>query len=108
VPAFDAVLAAQGAREVRTPVRAPRANASAEGWVRTVREDGLDWHLILGERHLEQVLSEYERHYNHARPHRSLSLRAPLPHGQPPGPMGPVVRHDRLGGLIHEYERAAA
>jgi hypothetical protein len=106
--AFDAVFAAQGVRIVLTPVHAPRANAFAERWVRTVREDCLDWLLILSERHLEQVLREYERHYNRARPHRSLALRAPLARGQPSGRGGAVVRRDRLGGLIHEYERAAA
>lgn len=88
VPAFDAVFAAQGVRIVRTPVRAPRANAYAERWVRTVREDCLDGLLILDERHFEQVLGEYGRHDNSARPHRSLALRAPLPRGQPPGPAG--------------------
>jgi hypothetical protein len=108
VPAFDAVFAALGARVVRTPVQAPRADADAERWVRTVREDCLDRFLILDERHLEQVLGEYERHYNHARPHRSLGLRTPLPRGQPLGPIGEVIRSDRLGGLIYEYERAAA
>jgi putative transposase len=107
-PAFDAVFAAQGTRVVRTPARAPRADASHERWVRPVREDCLDWLLILGERHLEQVLSVYERHHNHARPHRSLGLRAPLPRGRPPGPMGRVARRDRLGGLIHEDGRATA
>jgi hypothetical protein len=108
VPAFDAVFAAQGVRVVRTPGRAPRANAFAERWVRTVREDCLDWLLILGERHLQQVLSEYGRHYNHARPHRSLELQTPLPRGQPSGPAEEVVRRDCLGGLIHEYEKVAA
>ncbi len=107
-PAFDTVFAAQGARVVRTPVRAPRANAYAERWVWTVREDGLDWLLVLGERHLRQVLHEYVGHYNRQRPHRALGLRPPLPRGQPPPPAGEVVRRDRLGGLIHEYERAAA
>jgi transposase InsO family protein len=108
VPAVDAVFAAQGVRIVRTSVHAPRANAYAERWVRTVWEDCLDWLLIVDERQLEQVLGEYARHYNHARPHRSLGLRAPLPRGQPTGPVGGVVQRDRLGGLIHEYERAAA
>src|SRR5262249_49879543 len=83
---FDAVFAAQGVRVLPTPIRAPRANAFAERGVRTVREDCLDWLLILGERPLEQVLREYGRTYNGARPHRSLDLRAPLPRGQPPGP----------------------
>jgi hypothetical protein len=108
VPAFDAVFAAQGVRVVRTPVRAPRANAFAERWVRTVREDCLDWLLILGESHLRQVLSGYGRHYNHARPHRSLALQTPLPRGQPSWPAEEVVRRDCLGGLIHEYEKVAA
>ena len=105
-PAFDAVFAAQGVRIIPTPVRAPRANAYAERWVRTVREGCLDWLLILDERHLEQVLGEYGRHDNSARPHRSLELRAPMPRGQPPGLEGEVIRRHRLGGLIHEYERA--
>jgi hypothetical protein len=107
-PGFDAVFAAERVRVVRTPVRAPRANAFAERWVRTVREDGLDWLLILGERHLRTVLREDVGHYNAARPHRALGLRPPLPRGQPPAAAGEVVRRDRLGGLVHEYERAAA
>jgi putative transposase len=65
--AFDAVFRAAGVRVVRTPVRAPRANAVAERWVGTVRRECLDWLLILGQRHLEQVLSEYVAHYNAAR-----------------------------------------
>jgi putative transposase len=91
---------------VRTPVRAPRANAVAERRVGTVRRDCLDWLLILGRGHLEQVLEEYVAHYNAARPHRTLELRAPLSHGhlaRPTRPVEEVVRRDRLGGLIHEY-----
>jgi putative transposase len=107
-PAFDAVFATQGTRVVRTPVRAPRGNALAERWVRTVREDCLNWLLVLGERHLRQVLREYVGHYNSGRPHRARGLRPPLPRGQPPAPAGEVVRRDRLGGLIHECERTAA
>jgi putative transposase len=107
-PTFDAVFAAEHVRVVQTPVRAPRANAFAERWVRTVREDCLDWLLILSERHLRRVLHEYVGHYNRSRPHQSLGLRTPLPRGHPPATAGEVVRHDRLGGLIHEYERVAA
>ena len=107
---FDAVFRAEGVRIVRTPVRAPRANAVAERWVGTVRRECLDWLLILGPRHLEQVLKECEGHYNAARPHRALELRTPLARGHPAQPTGPVkeiIRHDRLGGLIHEYEPVA-
>jgi transposase InsO family protein len=106
-PAFDAVFVGHGVRVVRTPVRAPRANAFAERWVGTVRRECLDWLLIAGERHLLRVVREYADHYNRARPHRSLRLRAPLARGQPVAPASGVIRHDRLGGLIHEYEAAA-
>jgi putative transposase len=109
VPAFDAVFAEQGMRVVQTPVRAPTANAFAERWVGTVRRECLDRLLIASERHLRRVLHQFTHHYNTARPHRALQLHPP--HGPPPerpGRRGAVCRRDRLDGLIHEYERAAA
>ncbi len=108
---FDAVFRAEDVRVVRTPVRASRTNAVAERWVGTVRRECLDWLLILGQQHLEQVLSEYGVHYNAARPHRALELRAPLARGEPAqsaSRVDEVLRRDRLGGLIHEYEPVAA
>ena len=105
---FDAIFTGQGVRVIRTPVRAPQANAFAERWVGTVRRECLDWLLILGPRHLEGVLGEYVGHYNAARPHRALALRPPLRRGQPVAPTAPVRRHDRLGGLLHEHSRCAA
>jgi putative transposase len=107
-PAFDAVFASEGLRVVRTPVRAPRANAVAERWVGTARRECLDRLLILGRGHLEAVLREFVAHYNAARPHHSLHLRPPLGRPQPVQPAGVIVRRDRLGGLIHEYSRRAA
>jgi putative transposase len=110
--AFDAVFTAAGIEVRRIPPRAPRANAYAERWVRTVRAECLDWTLIWNQRQLHAVLTEYLRHYNAVRPHRSLDL-------QPPGPAArltlvepgvgesSVQRVDVLGGLIHEYRRAA-
>jgi hypothetical protein len=105
---FDAVFAGQAVRVARTPARAPRANAFAERWVGSVRRECLDWLLVMGPGHLERVLFEYVRHYNTARPHRALQLRPPLPRGQPVAAVGPVLRHDRLGGVLHEYSRCAA
>jgi putative transposase len=108
---FDAVFRADGMRVVRTPARAPRANAVAERWVGTVRRECFDWTLILGRRHLEQVLAEYVAHYNIARPHRALHLQASLAHRhptRPPSPVEAVLRRDRLGGLLHEYEPLVA
>ena len=94
-------------------IQAPNANAYAERWVRTVREECLDWLLIWGRRHLERVLDEYLRHYNHERPHRSLDLRPPkaVGDGSNPGAVtvaASIQRRDRLGGLVHEYYQVAA
>jgi putative transposase len=102
------VFASEGLRVVRTPVRAPRANAVAERWVGTARRECLDRVIILGERHLRQVLREFVEHYNAARPHRALDLRPPLAPERPVLVTGTIVRRDRLGGLIHEYSRWAA
>jgi putative transposase len=76
---FDAVLASVGIEAIRTPVASPRANAFAERFVRTAREDCLDHLLVISRRHLESVLNEYIHHYNHARPHRGLHLNQPIP-----------------------------
>jgi len=64
---------------VKTPVRAPKANAVAERFVWTVRAECLDWLLILNRRHLERVLTVYADHYNRERPHRAFELRRPSP-----------------------------
>ena len=93
---------------IQTPVRAPRANAYAERFVRTVRTECLDWLLIVGRRHLEYVLRIYIQHYNRERPHRGLALQPPQAPQLKLPPSGQVHRRDRLGGLVHEYYRAAA
>ena len=106
--AFDAVFAGADIRIIRTPVRAPRANAIAERFIGSLRRECLDHLLITGPRHLAAMLGEYVEHYDTHRPHRSL-------HQQPPA--GRADRHsaatirplrrDRLGGLIHEYLQVA-
>jgi putative transposase len=108
---FDDVFQSEGAEVLVTPVQAPRANAYAERWVRTVRAECLDWLLMVGRGHLEQVLRVYAEHYNRHRPHRALQLEAP---DRPVRPtvvgedrQGGVYRRDLLGGLLHEYRRAA-
>jgi putative transposase len=106
---FDEVFRSEGTRIVKTPVRAPKANAIAERFVRTVRAECLDWLLILNRRHREGVLRVYVDHYNRERPHRALELRPPeLDERRKRSPEGEICRRDRLGGLIHEYYRAAA
>jgi transposase InsO family protein len=108
---FDAVFTAAGIDVVKIPPRAPRANAYAERWVATARSECLDWTLVWNERQLQRVLTEYLRHYNTVRPHRSLDLQPPRPTQltlvEPGGRESSVQRVDVLGGLIHEYRRAA-
>lgn len=109
--AFEEIFRSEAIRCIRTPVRAPTANAYAERWVGTVRRECLDWILIFGRHHLEHVLRIYVSHYNSHRPHQALADRAPSAR-----PRGPTIgyptelqvrRRDQLGGLIHEYRRAA-
>ncbi len=103
---FDEVFKAIGISAIRTPVRSPKANAFAERWVRTVREDCLDHLLIYSMCHLQAVLADYVRHYNEARPHRGRQLAPLLPrHDQLR--TGEICRRDIFGGIIHEYDRAA-
>jgi putative transposase len=75
---FDEVFRSEGMRILRTPIRAPNANAFCERWVGTVRAECLDWTLIIGRQHLESLLRTYVAHYNQARPHRGLDLRTPI------------------------------
>jgi putative transposase len=107
--AFDAVFTAIDVRIIRTPVRAPRANAIAERFVRSIRGELLDRCLIINQQHAAAVLRQYEHHYNDHRPHRSLGQAAPLrplPH-HTTTEIRNVQRRDRLGGLIHEYQQVA-
>src|SRR5438094_5169666 len=108
---FDAVFEAENIRIVRTPIQVPQANGVAERFVRTARSECLDWLLIVNPRHLERALTVFVDHYNGWRPHRSLHL-AP-PNGRTSAATRTetqsitVKRRDRLGGLLHEYTRAA-
>jgi putative transposase len=107
---FDEVFRSEGVRIIKASIRAPRANAFAERWVRTVRTECLDWLLVLGRRHLEHVLRVYADHYNEARPHRGLDLRTPEPRpDRAPWPTRRprILTHGVLGGLIRDYELAA-
>ncbi|MCW2933938.1 MAG: Integrase catalytic region [Actinomycetia bacterium] len=108
--AFDAVLSGAGIEVVKIPPRSPRANAYSERWVRTARAEVTDRMLITGPRHLLAVLDEYVTHYNQHRPHRARNLRPP-DHDDITAPATDLTARIRrrkvLGGLIHEYERAA-
>jgi hypothetical protein len=102
--AFDTVFTSQGIEIVATPYRAPRANAFAERWVRSVRQECLDHILILNERHLRRVLQEYVEFYNQARPHQGIGQQFPIS-GPQRSIEGPIHSRNVLGGIIHDYYR---
>jgi len=89
---FDEVFRSEGIKVIKTPIRAPQANAHAERFVRTIRAECLDRLLILGRRHLEHVLRRYLTHYNAERPHRALALLSP---GRPRQAQPTIREHDR-------------
>jgi hypothetical protein len=103
--AFDTVFKSEGMRIIHTPFLAPNANAYAERWVRTVREECLDQLLILNEPHLRQVLKTYHDYYNEARPHQGLEQQIPIPRKQPNN-TGIIQNRKVLRGIINDYHRS--
>lgn len=109
---FSRKVRALGIRAIRTPVRAPKANAIAERFVGTLRRECLDHVFIFNERHLQKVLDEFVDYYNRHRPHRSLDYQSPYPVSVIPlpastGPPARVIAEPVLGGLHHIYRNAA-
>ena len=108
---FDAVFTAAGIRILASPPQAPRANAVCERMIGTLRRELFDRSLIVNEHHLRQVLTEYLRHYNAARPHRALGQVAPAQAHAPPPQINlaehRIRRKQVLGGLTNEYQIAA-
>ncbi|MDI2129426.1 integrase core domain-containing protein [Yinghuangia seranimata] len=100
-------------RTVLTAVHTPRMNAVMERWVRTCRHELLDRTLLRDEQHPRHTLREFKQHHNTHRPHEALRQAAPL--RPAPEPITDperitrldIRRHDRLGGVIHEYRHAA-
>jgi putative transposase len=110
--AFDAVFASIGITVLPIAPQAPRMNAYAERFVRTVRGECTDRMLIAGEQHLRAILSEYIGHYNTGRSHQGdgMSLRAPDDDPDViafPASPTQIHRRTRLAGLISEYRQAA-
>ena len=109
----DQTIENLGLKVLRTPVRAPQANAYCERLIGTMRRECLDFMIPFSERHLRKILSEWIAHYNHGRPHRSLGPGLPVPEPTPVAlpktnrhqlPRGwRVVTKSVLGGLHHEY-----
>jgi putative transposase len=106
--AFDEVFVGNGTRVIKTPVRSPRAHSYAERFAGTLRRECPGHVLILGERHLGEVLAESARHYNVHRPHQGLQQEPPQRQpGHAVDITARIERRQALGGLISEYRRAA-
>ena len=103
-PAFDTVFESEGFHVIPTPLQAPNANAFSERWVRTVREECLDYILIFNAAHLRRVVIEFVDYYNTARPHQGIDQQTPILQARPSS--GTIQCRNVLGGIIHDYYRA--
>lgn len=101
---FDSVFESEGTHIIRTPFKAPNANAFAERWVRTVRQECLDRILVVNQTHLIRVLTEFFSYYNGRRPHQSLEQQSPIERPQPVS-TGLIDKQRLLGGIINNYVR---
>ena len=107
---FTAVATGTGIEVLRTPIKAPRANAICERLLGSVRRECLNHILIVSEAQLRRILKEYVMYFNCSRPHQGIDQRVPEPDGsggQGPGAAGHIVAFPVVGGLHHEYRRAA-
>jgi putative transposase len=106
-PEFARVAQDTDIEILKTPIKAPNANAVCERLIGSFRRECLDFFLILSERHLSKVLKEYVGYYNNWRPHQGIGQQRPIKPATLPAPKGQVVAFPVLGGLYHTYERAA-
>ena len=110
VAGFDAVLEADGVEVKRVGPRAPNMNAHAERFVQILRRELLDYFIIMGEKHLTHLLSEFISHYHRDRPHQGIGNMLIERGTDPPAALpfpAKVERRERLGGLLKSYARAA-
>jgi hypothetical protein len=104
---FDSIFQSEGITVIHTPFRAPNANAFAERWVRTVRDECLRKLLIVNQAHLRSVLREYVGYFNPSRPHQGIGQQTPIPMSVV-SQESPVCCREVLGGIVRDYYRAAA
>ena len=104
---FKRILKDVGVKIVPISYQAPNMNAVAERWVRSVKDECLGRMILFGEQHLHRALREYVAHYHSERTHQGLGNELIEPGNDPRPRSGDVVESERLGGLLHSYQRAA-
>ena len=102
--AFISILKAGGIEPIKSMPLAPNFNPFVERFIRSIKYECLDRMLIFGEAHLRYVIQNYVEHYHFERAHQSLDNNIIEP---PPKGTGEIVCHERLGGLLKFYRRAA-
>jgi hypothetical protein len=109
---FRAIRKSEGLRPQQVVFRSPNLNAFVERMVQTLKQECLDHFVVLGERHLNRIVSEFVRYDHNVRPHQSLENRPPGAEQAPEEAVsfnpGSVVCHEALGGLLKHYERRTA
>ena len=108
-PLFSNVGQSTGIKVLKTPVRAPQANAICERFIGSLKRECLDHMLTLHSHQLHHIVRGYVEFYNHSRPHQGIEQRVPaqFPRTYPPSSSGQVIATPVLGGLHHAYSRAA-
>jgi putative transposase len=97
-----------GIEEVMIAPRSPWQNPYVERLIGSVRRDCLDHVIVLHERHLRRLLTEYLHYYHHWRTHQALDMDCPVPRPVQRPEVGPIREVAEVGGLHHHYERRAA
>jgi transposase InsO family protein len=105
---FDALLESAGIQPVRLPPHSPNLNAFAERFVRSIKEECVDQFILFGEDSLRYVIREYLAHYHAERNHQGIGNVIPFADDRLEHRDGPVVKAERLGGLLNFYHHQAA
>jgi putative transposase len=106
--AFDALMKDGGVEPIVLPPRSPNLNAYCERFVRSIKEEALEQMVMLGERSLYDAVQQYLTHYHTERNHQGLDNQLIVREGAGGYQTGPVVRRERLGGLLSYYHRETA
>lgn len=106
---FQNTLRSAGIQPLRLPARSPNLNAFAERWVRSIKSECLSKLILFGEASLRRAVTQFIEHYHLERPHQGKGNQLLFPSTVPPTSPNPgrVQCHERLGGLLKFYQRAA-